>query len=125
MRDISMILAAMAATNCTSTTITAAELEEIANAQRLSLSCASERERVMLAAVQLRLRRMSPPSDELASLGDVGRDHQRADLVVALAQLLGEVAEAQRHSKGEQLHVALVELAGHALGAAGLVVAGG
>lgn len=84
----------------------------------LSLPCADERERVMLAAVQGAARRAFPEGPALF-------DHQQADAVVALSQLLGEVAQAQRHGKGEQLHIALVELAGHALGAARAVVGRG
>ena len=84
----------------------------------LILPCASERERVMLAAVQAAARRCFPAGPALF-------DHQQADAVVALAQLLGEVAQAQRHGKGEQLHMALMEIAGHALGAAGAVLGRG
>ncbi len=83
-----------------------------------SLSCASEQERVMLAAVQAAARRAFPEGPALF-------DHQAAEAVVALTQLLGQVAEAQRYMKGEQLHIALMELAGHAMGAARAVVGRG
>jgi hypothetical protein len=82
------------------------------------LPCADERERVMLAAVQGTARRAFPEGPALF-------DHQQAEAVVALVQLLGLVAEAQRHGKGEQLHIALMELTGHALGVARAVVGRG
>lgn len=52
-------------------------------------------------------------------------EQQRAEAVVALTQLLGQVAEAQRNGKGDQLRAELVQLAGHAMATSRAVVGRG
>lgn len=84
------------------------------------LSCADQGEFVGLSRVQdhARAAGFDPAAPALF-------EAQRADAVVALTQLVGQVAEAQRNGKGDQLIAELHQLAGHALAIARAVVGRG